>query len=94
MKIAFPTGFGRVDLDVRQALATIYGINPKAPMFGTDLPSTRSPRPYRDQDLLLFYEALGEKGAAMVSAKTQSSSMTQACRSPSDFPSAAQKRFE
>jgi hypothetical protein len=35
-------------LDVRQALATIYGINPKALMFGTDLPSTRAPRPYRD----------------------------------------------
>jgi hypothetical protein len=35
-------------------------------MFGTDLPSTRASRPYRDQDLLLFYEALGEKGAARV----------------------------
>jgi predicted TIM-barrel fold metal-dependent hydrolase len=60
------TGFGRVDLDVRQALITIYGINPKALVFGTDLPSTRAPRPYRDQDLLLFHEALGEKGAARV----------------------------
>jgi hypothetical protein len=53
-------------LDVRQALITIYGINPKALVFGTDLPSTRAPRPYRDQDLLLFHEALGEKGAARV----------------------------
>ena len=60
------TGFGRVDFDVRQALATIYGINPKALMFGTDLPSTRAPKPYRDEDLLLVYEALGEKGASEV----------------------------
>lgn len=60
------TGFGRVDFDVQQALITIYGINPKALMFGTDLPSTRAPRPYRDEDLLLVYEALGEEGAAKV----------------------------
>ena len=60
------TGFGRVDFDVRQALTTIHGINPKALMFGTDLPSTRAPKPYRDEDLLLVYEALGEEGAARV----------------------------
>jgi predicted TIM-barrel fold metal-dependent hydrolase len=60
------TGFGRVDFDVRQALATIYGINPKALMFGTDLPSTRAPRPYRDEDLLLMYEVFGEEGAGEV----------------------------
>lgn len=60
------TGFSRVDFDVRQALATIYRLNPKALMFGTDLPSTRAPRPYRDEDLLLVYETLGEEGAAEV----------------------------
>jgi predicted TIM-barrel fold metal-dependent hydrolase len=60
------TGFGRVDLDVRQALTTIYGSNPKALMFGTDLPSTRAPRSYRDEDLMLVHEALGEVGAAHV----------------------------
>jgi hypothetical protein len=60
------TGFGRVDFDVRAALATIYRINPKALMFGTDLPSTRAPRPYRDEDLLLVYETLGEEAAIEV----------------------------
>jgi predicted TIM-barrel fold metal-dependent hydrolase len=60
------TGFGRVDFDVRQALRTIYGINPQALMFGTDLPSTRAPRPYQEEDLALVYEALGKKGAAKV----------------------------
>jgi predicted TIM-barrel fold metal-dependent hydrolase len=60
------TGFGRVDFDVRQALRTIYDRNPQALMFGTDLPSTRAPRPYRAEDLLLIRETLGEQGAAAV----------------------------
>jgi len=35
-------------------------------MFGTDLPSTRAPRPYRDDDFTLVLETLGEKKAANV----------------------------
>ena len=35
-------------------------------MFGTDLPSTRAPRPYRDDDYALVLETLGEKRAADV----------------------------
>ncbi len=35
-------------------------------MFGTDLPSTRAPRPYTDKDLLLVVEVLGEEGARAV----------------------------
>jgi predicted TIM-barrel fold metal-dependent hydrolase len=54
------TGFGRVDFDVRTALKEISAANPDALMFGTDLPSTRAPRPYQDDDLLLVLEALGE----------------------------------
>lgn len=60
------TGFGRVDFDVPQALATIHGIDRKALMFGTDLPSTRAPRPFRNEDILLVHEAFGEDGAARV----------------------------
>lgn len=60
------TGFGRVDFAVREALRSIYAANPQALMFGTDLPSTRAPRPYRDEDLLLIGETLGEQGAAAV----------------------------
>ena len=44
------TGFGRVDFDVRPALTELYAANPRALMFGTDLPSTRAPRPYLDDD--------------------------------------------
>jgi len=60
------TGFGRVDFDVKTALREICSANPDALMFGTDLPSTRAPRPYRDGDLLLVLEALGEDLARKV----------------------------
>ncbi|HEX8960162.1 MAG TPA: amidohydrolase family protein [Geobacteraceae bacterium] len=60
------TGFGRVDFDVRAALRELYAANPDALMFGTDLPSTRAPRPYTDDDFLLVVEALGEEGARRV----------------------------
>lgn len=60
------TGFGRVDFDVRPALTDLYAANPKALMFGTDLPSTRAPRPYRDDDYTLVLETLGEEKAADV----------------------------
>ena len=60
------TGFGRVDFDVRPALTDLYGANPKALMFGTDLPATRAPRPYQDEDYNLVMETLGEEKAADV----------------------------
>jgi predicted TIM-barrel fold metal-dependent hydrolase len=60
------TGFGRVDFDVRSALTDLYAANPRALMFGTDLPSTRAPRPYQDDDCTLVLETLGEEKAANV----------------------------
>lgn len=60
------TGFGRVDFDVRSALQELYAANPDAVMFGTDLPSTRAPRPYRDEDFELVVDVLGEEGARKV----------------------------
>lgn len=54
------SGFGRVDLDVPQALREIAAIHPGALLFGTDLPSTRAPRPFLPADLTLLQEALGE----------------------------------
>lgn len=53
------TGFGRVDLDVPEALRAIAKVNPGALMFGTDLPSTRADRPFRDSDAELVADALG-----------------------------------
>jgi len=60
------TGFGRVDFAVNKELRTLAEINPDAIVFGTDLPSTRAPRPYSDNDYLLVIEALGEVVAQKV----------------------------
>ncbi|MFA7061420.1 MAG: amidohydrolase family protein [Pedobacter sp.] len=60
------TGFGRVDFDVSTALKQLYAANPKALMFGTDLPSTRAPRPYCDSDFLLVADTLGDEAARAV----------------------------
>ena len=57
------TGFGRVDFPVIQALKDLYSANPNSLMFGTDLPSTRAPREYNDNDFMLVVEALGPEGA-------------------------------
>src|SRR6266508_4048807 len=60
------TGFGRVDLDVLSAPTDIYVANPRSLMFGTDLPSTRAPRPYQDDDYTRVLETLGEEKTANV----------------------------
>lgn len=53
------TGFGRVDFPVAAALQRLCAVNPDALLFGTDLPSTRAPRPYADDDFRLVVDALG-----------------------------------
>ena len=60
------TGFGRVDFDVPTALKQLYAANPHALMFGTDLPSTRAPRPYAYEDFLLVVDTLGDEAAQAV----------------------------
>jgi len=60
------TGFYRVDFDVKQALQQIMSVNPNTLVFGTDLPSTRSARPYLDDDYCLVVEAVGEEVAGKV----------------------------
>lgn len=59
------TGFGRVDFAVDEGLSAIHGINPHALMFGTDLPSTRAPRPFKRSDITLLIETLGSEGAKL-----------------------------
>ena len=56
-------GFGRVDFVLPGVLQQIHSANPHALMFGTDLPSTRAPRPFEDIDIVLLIDALGEDGA-------------------------------
>lgn len=59
-------GFGRVQLDVPDALRRIHAVDPTALLFGTDLPSTRARRPFRNEDVSLVVETLGEEAAAAV----------------------------
>jgi len=56
------TGFGRVTLDVASALRAIHAANPRALMFGTDLPCTRAPRPFSPQDIELLVRVLPHSG--------------------------------
>ncbi|MBA1244504.1 amidohydrolase family protein [Pseudomonas japonica] len=59
-------GFGRVDFAVAPALQQLHAANPEALMFGSDLPSTRAPRPFEATDITLIGEALGEAAARAV----------------------------
>jgi predicted TIM-barrel fold metal-dependent hydrolase len=54
------TGFGRVKLDVPKALEAIARKNPNALVFGTDIPSTRAPRPFEAADIDLVERVLGQ----------------------------------
>jgi predicted TIM-barrel fold metal-dependent hydrolase len=60
------TGFGRVNLNVKEAIRSITAVNPHALMFGTDLPSTRTERTFQDGDIDLIRETIGEALAEKV----------------------------
>lgn len=60
------TGFGRVNFDVATALRTLSAANPKGLLFGSDLPSTRAPIPYRDTDVDLIIDAVGIEQAQRI----------------------------
>lgn len=60
------TGFGRVNMNVKEAMKAICQVDPGALMFGTDLPSTRAPRPFRLEDVLIVLDALSEELAQRV----------------------------
>ena len=53
------TGFGRVDIDIPQALEKITLRNSKALIFGTDIPSTRAKRAFAPSDIDLIKKVLG-----------------------------------
>ena len=60
------SGFGRVDLEVTEVLSQLHRANPRALMFGTDLPSTRAARAFSADDIGLIQQALGETASAQV----------------------------
>jgi len=48
------------------AMRAIVAVNPDALMFGTDLPSTRAVRPFRDEDVVLIMDAFDEETARKI----------------------------
>lgn len=52
------TGFGRAHLDPAAVVRAIVDVDPTALMVGTDLPSTRAERPFRDEDLRVIEGAV------------------------------------
>ncbi len=60
------TGFGRIDLDPGEAMKRVISVNPGALVFGTDLPSTRAPRPFADTDLTSIGDLIGPEHVANV----------------------------
>ena len=59
------SGFGRVELDVAAVVRAIAAVDPRALLFGTDLPGTRAPRRFEVADVALLRDALGEEGARL-----------------------------
>lgn len=60
------TGFGRIDFELSTAVRTLHAANPNVLMFGTDLPSTRAPRAYEDEDYVRVIDALDTDAARRV----------------------------
>jgi predicted TIM-barrel fold metal-dependent hydrolase len=60
------TGFGRVELDPAAVIRAITEVDPTALMVGTDLPSTRARRPFRDEDFTSIAQVLTPEQAAAV----------------------------
>lgn len=56
------TGFGRIKMDPAITLRAIMGVDPTALMAGTDLPSTRAERPFRDEDFQMIQQTLEAEG--------------------------------
>ncbi len=56
------SGFGRLESDPIPLLRELYAANPGSLMFGSDLPSTRAPRPFDERDLQRIGDALCENG--------------------------------
>ena len=45
------SGFSRTNLNIPETIKEIYAINEDALMFGSDLPGTRAPRPFKHSDI-------------------------------------------
>jgi len=60
------TGFSRCNFNVVEAMQQIMDVNPAALMFGTDLPSTRAPEPFKDEDMQLIKDNFPRESARRI----------------------------
>lgn len=60
------TGFSRCNFNVVEAMQEIMDLNPAALMFGTDLPSTRAPEPFKDEDIQLIKDNFPRESARRI----------------------------
>lgn len=60
------TGFSRCNFNVVEAMQEIMDINPASLMFGTDLPSTRAPEPFKDEDIQLIKDNFPRESARKI----------------------------
>jgi len=60
------TGFSRCNFNVVEAMQAIMDINPAALMFGSDLPSTRAPEPFKDADIQLIKDNFPRESARRI----------------------------
>ena len=57
------SGFGRTEVNITDAMKTLYKANPDCLMFGTDLPGTRSNRSFEPSDIDTMVAALDDEQA-------------------------------
>ncbi|MDX1706883.1 amidohydrolase family protein [Pseudidiomarina sp.] len=57
------SGFGRTEVNVSEAVKLLYKTNPDCLMFGTDLPSVRTERPFNFGDIETICAALDDEKA-------------------------------
>ncbi|WP_298741630.1 amidohydrolase family protein [uncultured Chitinophaga sp.] len=60
------SGFSRCNFNVVEAMQEIMDINPAALIFGTDLPSTRAPQPFKDEDVQLIKDNFSREQARKI----------------------------
>lgn len=60
------TGFSRCNFNVAEVMQQIYAVDSSALMFGTDLPSTRAPQPFSDEDVALVKDNFPEEAAQRI----------------------------
>ena len=60
------TGFSRCNFNVVEVMQQINAVDRSALMFGTDLPSTRAPQPFSDEDVALVKDNFPEDVAKRI----------------------------